>query len=415
MKAILGRLTDLGVRELFRLLTSAGAAGELEVESAGARTSLRIRSGYVAGEPSAALVHALAARSGTFCFRAGPVAEDGEWYGLEEYLARVESLVALSGAAAVAGNDDGDGSAFDPLAELRHSLADVPLPGVGPRLLVVTADPRHYRVLEPEWRQRGWDVALRHEPVWADGYGPSAVVVHLPTSATLAGQGEIWLELVRRAARQDPPAPTVWVGGLADPWLRHEAVRAGAEFLLPAPVGEVGESARWFREDLTAVIERLLSRRESGVQREAAAFRDFFLALHVDASPAEVRASLLRFAGSFFARAVLMGVHDGGFDALGGFGQAGVSPSRLPRGTPALEHVVIERRPVSARDLAPSEHLGLEAALGLAGTSAGVELFPVLRGSECVAVLLGHELLPDVLETSSLASLLARSGTLLGL
>ena len=416
MKAILGRLADLGVRELFKLLTSAGAAGELEVESAGARTTLRIRAGYVAGEPTAALIHALATKSGTFCFRTVPVAEEGEWFGLEEYLARADLLVAQSGAAAIAGGEqDGEDALFDPLAELRHSLAEVPLPGDGPRVLVITADPRPYRALELEWRQRGWDVRLHHEAVWAEGYNPSAAVVHLPTSATLAGQGEVWLGLVRCAAGQDPPVPVIWVGGLADPWLRHEAVRAGAEFLIPAPAGEVGEAARWFREDLTTVTERLLARRESGAEKEAAAFRDFFLALHADASPAEVRASLLRFAGSFFTRALLLAVRDGGFEALGGFGLAGVAPGRLPRGTPALEHVVVERRPVRPGDLAPGEFQGLEQAVGVAGAAAAMELLPVLRGGECVAVLAGHEPLPGVLETASLASLLARAGGLLGL
>ena len=418
MKAILGRLTDLGVKELFRLLTSAGAAGELEVESAGARTSLHMRAGYVAGEPTAALIHALATRTGTFCFYPGPVPEGLEWFGLEEFLARVDSLVAQVGVAAVGGDaaTAGDEAApFDPLAELRHSLAEVPLPGVGPRLLVVTADPRPYRAHEPEWRQRGWDVALRHGPVWADGYGPSAVVVHLPTSATLAGQGGTWLDLIRHATEQDPPAPVVWVGGLADPWLRHQAILAGAEFLIPAPAGEVGESARWFREDLTAVVERVLARRESGVQREAAAFRDFFLALHSDASPAEVSASLLRFTGSFFTRALLLAVRDSGFEALGGFGLVSAAPSRLPRGTPALEHLVVERRPASLGDLTPGELQELAAVLGVAGSPSPVELFPVLRGGECVAVLLGHEPLPDTLETASLAGLLARAGGLLGL
>jgi hypothetical protein len=417
MKAILGRLTDLGVRELFWLLTSAGAAGELEVESAGARTSLQIREGYVAGEPTAALIHAVAARVGTFCFHPGPVPDGLEWFGLEEFLARIDSLVAQIGTAAVAGaaGRAGEDAPFDPLAELRHSLAEVPLPGVGPRLLVITADPRPYRALEPEWRQRGWDVALRHEAVWAEGYGPSVVVVHLPTSATLAGQGGVWLDLVRRASKQDPPAPVIWVGGLADPWLRHQAVVAGAEFLMPAPAGEVGESARWFREDLTAVAERLLARRESGAQKEAAAFRDFFLAMHADASPGEVSASLLRFAGSFFARALLLAVRDSGFDALGGFGFAVAAPSRLPRGTPALEHLVVERRPASLGDLKPSDLRELAAALGVVGAASPVELFPVLRGGECVAVLLGHEPLADALGTASLASLLARSGSLLGL
>jgi hypothetical protein len=414
MKAILGRLTDLGVRELFRLLSSAEACGELEVESAGARTTLRVRGGYVAGPASAALVHALAARSGTFCFRPKAVAEDGEWVGLEEFLARADALVAQSGAAAGGSAAAGPG-AFDPLAELRDSLAEVQLPGAGPRVLVVTADPRPYRALEPEWRQRGWDVALRHEPAWPEGYAPSAAVVHLPSSATLAGQGEAWLDVARAAAASSPAVPVVWVGGLADPWLRHEAIRTGADFLMPAPAGEVGESARWFREDVTAVVERLLARRASGLEREGQAFRDFFLALHADASPAEVRASLLRFAGSYFSRAVLLAVRDDAFDVLGGSGLHAAAPGRVPRGTPALELAVVARAPLAAADLSPAELQGLEAALGLPASGGGVGLFPVHRAGECVAVLIGHGQLPDVPETSGLAGLLSRSGALLGL
>jgi hypothetical protein len=258
-------------------------------------------------------------------------------------------------------------------------------------------------------------VALRHEPAWAEGYAPSAVVVHLPSSATLAGQGEAWLALARTAAACEPAVPVVWVGGLADPWLRHEAVRAGAEFLMPGPAGEVGESARWFREDVTVVVERLLARRASGLEREGQAFRDFFLALHADASPAEVRASLLRFAGSFFTRAVLLAVRDDSFDVLGGYGLAAAAPGRVPRGTPALELAVVGRAPLTAADLAPSEQGGVEAAVGLPAARGGIGLFPVHRGGECVAVLLGHDQLPDVLETSGLAGLLSRSGALLGL
>lgn len=414
MKAILGRLSDLGVKELFKLLTSAGAAGELEVESAGARTTLGIRQGYVSGAPAGALLRALASRTGTFCFRPGAVDEQGEWFGLEEFLARLDAQLAASGDGAVAGAAE-PAAGSDPLAELRDSLSEVPLPGVGPRILVVTADPRPYRVLEPEWRQRGWDLTVHPEVAWAEGYNPSMLVVHLPTSATLAGQGTLWLNLLRRAAAQSPPVPVVWVGGLADPWLRHQAIHGGAEFLLPSPAGDVGETARWFREDLTSVAERVLARRESSTQREAAAFRDFFLALHADAAPAEVRASLLRFAGTFFARASLLAVRDGGFESLGGFGLAGAAPPRLPRGTAALEHVVVERKPLRASDLPAAEYQGLSAPFNLRADGGEAALFPLLRDGECVAILLGDGPLAEVLETASLASLLARSGSLLGL
>jgi hypothetical protein len=414
VKAILGRLSDLGVKELFKLLTSAGASGELELESGGSRATLRVRSGHVAGEPSAAILHALAARNGTYCFRPGSVADEAEWFGIEEFLARLDALQA-PGDAGGADLSAADG-ASDPLAELRHSLAEVPLPNAGPRVLVISADPRPYRALEPEWRKRGWDTTVRSEPTWVDGIGPSVAVLHLPTSATLAGLGDVWLDLVRRAGAQSPPVPVIWVGGLTDPLLRHQAIHAGAEFLLPAPVGDVGEAARWFREDVTVVAERAIARGESGAQREAAAFRDFFLALHSDAAPAEVRASLLRFAGNFFTRAALLAVRDDGFDSLGGFGFHGAAPGRLPRGLAALERVVADRRPLRSSDLAPEELSSLAAPLRLdAAGSRAVGVFPLLSGSECAAILVAHEPLPDVVETASLASLLGRSGSLLGL
>ena len=82
--------------------------------------------------------------------------------------------------------------------------------------------------------------------------------------------------------------------------------------MLPAPVGDVGETARWFREDLTLLADRLLRAGGASGEGEAEAFRDFFLALQVDADPAEVRASLLRFAGTFFARGALLEIRDGG-------------------------------------------------------------------------------------------------------
>jgi hypothetical protein len=416
VKTILGRLSDLGVKELFKLLTSAGAVGSLEIESAGARAVLEVRRGFIAGAPTVALVRGLATRAGTFCFRPGPVADDAEWIGLEEYCARLDDVCSRAEPTAdQPGAGATEGAPADPLVELRLSLAEVPLPGVGPRILIVTADPRPYRVVEPDWRQRGWDISVRHEVAWAEGYNATAAIVHLPASATLAGQGALWLDLVRRAAAQSPPVPVIWVGGLADPWLRHEAIHAGAEFLLPAPVAELGETARWFREDLTAVLERLLARRESGVQREAAAFRDFFLALHADATPAESRASLLRIAGNFFARAALLAVRDGCFESLGGFGLVAGPPARVPRGTQALERVVVDRRPVKSEDMAPGELQEIAVPFKLDPAAGSAELFPLLRDGECLAVLIGHEPLPDVLETASLTSLLARSGSLLGL
>ncbi len=91
MRAILGRLSDLGIRELFKLLTSVRAEGALEVESPAGPARLSVRQGHVAGEVSASLVVAYATRRGTFCFRPGLAEEVGEWIPVEEFLARLDA------------------------------------------------------------------------------------------------------------------------------------------------------------------------------------------------------------------------------------------------------------------------------------------------------------------------------------
>jgi hypothetical protein len=73
VKAILGRLSELGLRELFRVLTSAGTDGVLEVENPAGAARLHFRDGKIAAEITPALVAAFAMRSGTYCFRPGPV------------------------------------------------------------------------------------------------------------------------------------------------------------------------------------------------------------------------------------------------------------------------------------------------------------------------------------------------------
>jgi hypothetical protein len=68
-----------------------------------------------------------------------------------------------------------------------------------------------------------------------------------------------------------------------------------------------------------------------------------------------------------------------------------------------------------ASDLPAAEYQGLSAPFNLSADEGEAALFPLLRDGECVAILLGDGPLAEVLETASLASLLARSGSLLGL
>jgi hypothetical protein len=418
VKAILGRLSELGLRELAKLLTSADTEGSLEIESPAGPARVHFRGGHIAGAITPALVTAVATRSGTFCFRPGPIQGVMEWIPQEEFLARLESQAQqVHKGGAAAGDETGapQGSASgDPLAELRASLAEIPIPGGGVRVLIVAADPRPYRTLTPDWQQRGWEVSLTDTPRWPDGPAPSLVVMHLPVSGTVARHGESWIALLKRATSVRPPVPTLWVGGLGDPAVRHKAILAGVDFMVPAPVSEVGETARWFREELTFLADRLLARRVGG-EGDAGAFRDFFLALHVDANPGEVRASLLRFAGTFFARGVLFEIRETVFESVGGYGFHLPSPVRVWRGVAPLEDVVVERHPVQLADYPEESTAAIAKALRSRGGLERAEAFPILTGGECLALFVGDRPLLEAGETEALAGVFARSGSLLGL
>ncbi len=405
MRAIVGRLSDLGVRELFKLLASAEAEGRLLVETPVGRSELLFKGGEVCGEIGMPLVVAYASRSGSFSFRPEPVAGEG-WMSPDD---------VLSLLTARAGGDEGSGvgsaasGALDPLGELRESLAEIPLAQTLARLGVVTADPRPYRALEGEWRRRGWEAHIVQEPRWPEEAAPEVLILHLPAAGTLAGQESAWLALAQRASAEEPPVPTLWIGGMADPELRHHAIVAGAEFLLPAPLGEVGEAARWFREEVTLLVERLLARRSSLAENAAEAFRDFFLALHMDASPAELRASLLRAAARSFRCGLLLAVRTTGFETLGGFGLGPACPRHLPRGAAALEHVVALRRAIRFGDLEPSLKADLTAVLP-GGEIGDGEILPLFAGGECVGLFIGEGPRRPGENTAALAMLFARLG-----
>lgn len=411
MRAIVGRLSDLGLRELFKLLASAEAEGRLRVETSAGNAELLVKAGEVSGPVTPPLAVAYSTRGGSFTFRSEPVTGEG-WAAADDFLLLIDALAGseqLRDPARVGAASAGPPAVRDPIGELRDSLADVPLPQALARLHVASADPRPYRALEAAWRHRGWVISLVQEPRWPDADAPDVVVAHLPSSGSLAGQGASWVDLVRRASSQMPPVPVLWVGGLADPELRHQAIVAGASFLLPAPMGEVGEAARWFRDEVTLVVERLLSQRTTATESAAEAFRDYFLALHVDASPAELRASLLRVAATSFMRGVLLAVRPSGFEALGGFGLGRGAPVHTPRGVAGLEQVVVARRQVRCQDLDAAERESL-AALLPGGCAVNGELLPLIAGTECVGVFVGDGLRRPGENTAALAMLLARGG-----
>jgi hypothetical protein len=418
VRAIVGRLSDLGIKELFKLLTSVRAEGSLELETPAGRATLLVRKGHICGEDSAPLVAAYSQRSGTFCFHPETVEEHLEWYPVEEFLARLEADARLAAKARSAAEEGravpASAAADDPLAELRDSLEDLPLVAGRPRVVVFTADPRPYRGLEVEWRKRGWDVVITPDPAWPGGTRPDVAIMHLPTSATLAGQEETWLRLVGDACQRRPRVSVLWVGGLIDARLRHRAIVAGVDFMIPAPAGDVGETAKWFREEVTLIAERMLTPLGPEGGSDAEAFREFFFALQADADPAEVRASLLRFAGTYFGRAVLLAVGDEAFESLGGYGFTTALPSRVPRGVALLEDAVVDRRGIAA-GAHEREAAALANALGLRDGLENAQVFPILTRGECVAVFLGDRPQPHAGGGEILATLMPRVGGMIGL
>lgn len=394
MRAIVGRLADLSLAELLRLLAATSASGELALRNGEGECQLRVASGMVEGVFAPPVLAAFHRREGSFSFRPGPVPAQADWQPMEEFLVRLARLPW-----------EASQEAKDEFSELRETLSQVAAVPATRRVLVVAGDPRPYRGLEVEWGKRGWEVEITSTPHWPAEGSFDALVVHLPGSATLAGQGDLWLGVLHQAQEQQPPVPVVWVGGLADARLRHEAVQKGAAFLLPAPAGEVGEAARWFREDLTAVLERLLQK-PAGAAGEGWAFREFFLALHAETTPEETRASLLRLAAHSFARGLLVAVAEAQLNVLGGFGFSPI-PRRLPRGIEPLERVIAEG--VRLEDQSVAEGFG-----GLVHGGDTLWAFPLRRREGTVGLLLTSGKYPNA-DARELAHVVAGAASLVGL
>ncbi len=402
MKEIVGRLSELGLKELAKLLSSVGVDGTLELETADGRFQVLFSSAGVAVPRGASELPSTRLRAGSFRFRPGRVASS-DWLPLETFLERIDRAPSVSADS---------GRPASPLDELKASLEDLPLPEDERRIVVFAADPRPYRAMEKDWERRGWESMVVSEPEWVAGLRPSALVLHVPGMSTLAGQADRWMALLHAAATASPPVPVIWVGGLNDPWIRHQTVALGAEFLLPAPLSEVGEAARWFREDVTALLERCLARRSAMASAEGEAFRDLFMALQAEADSSEVAASVLRLAGTSFRRGALLSTGEGSFAPLGVFGFPIAPGTCVARGTELLERVVAGRAPVRAAEVPPGEAAALASALGTDELRAA-EVFPMLDGDACVAVLVADTPSRPREATTSLASFLRSSGRVL--
>lgn len=395
MRTIVGRLPDLGLVELLRLLAAISVTGELVIRNSYGEATLKVAADAIEGPINPVTVVAYHRKDGSFSFRPTTMEPGPQWQPMEEFLSKLAREIPPQEPARE-----------DFIAALRESLTDVS-PKVLAQVLVATADPRPYRGLEVEWARKGWEVHLVAGPDWPEGPTFDVAVFHLPGSATLAGQGDAWLSLLAKANQQQPPVPVVWVGGLADAYLRHRAMQMGAAFLMPAPAGEVGEAARWFREDLSLCLDRLLQQRALASRPLGAAFQELFLALQSETTAEEARASLLRLAATTFQRGVLLACNAKDFEVLGGFG----CPSlvhKLPRGIGILEAVVTGGRPAF---YVQEEEPALAFLL-----SPGQEIFvyPVKLQGQTVGLLLTSGLKAEA-NPQELAAVAAGAGPLLGI
>lgn len=395
MKTIVGRLPDLGLVELLRLLAAISVTGELVIRNSYGEATLQVAAGKVEGPINPVTVVAYHRKDGSFSFRPATMEPGENWQPMEGFLSKLAREKPPQEQARE-----------DFISELRESLTDVS-PRVLARVLVATADPRPYRGLEVEWAGKGWEVSLVNGPDWPEGPAFDVAVFHLPGSATLAGQGDAWLSLLAKANQQQPPVPVVWVGGLADAYLRHQAMQLGAAFLMPAPAGEAGEAARWFREDLSLCLDRLLQQRALASRPAGEAFQELFLALQSETTAEEARASLLRLAASVFQRGVLLACEPSGFQVLGGFGCSGLV-HKLPRGIGILEEVVSGGRPaLYVREENPALAFLLSPELEFFA-------YPVKVQGQTLGVLLTSGLRPEA-KAQELVAVAAGAGPLLGL
>ncbi|MGQ9836320.1 MAG: hypothetical protein ACUVRQ_10200 [Thermoanaerobaculaceae bacterium] len=395
MRTIVGRLPDLGLVELLRLLAAISVTGELVIRNSCGEATLQVAAGAVEGPINPVTVVAYHRKDGSFSFRPTTMEPGPHWQPMEEFLSK---LARETPPQEPAGEDF--------ISALRESLTDVS-PKVLARVLVATADPRPYRGLEVEWARKGWEVNLVNGPDWPEGPTFDVAVFHVPGSATLAGQGDAWLSLLAKANQQRPPVPVVWVGGLADAYLRHQAMQLGVAFLMPAPAGEVGEAARWFREDLSLCLDRLLQQRALASQSPGEAFQELFLALQSETTAEEARASLLRLAATAFQRGVLLACKAENFEVLGGFGCPGLV-HKLPRGIGILEGVVIRGRPaLYVREEEP-------ALASLFSPEQEVFAYPVKVQGQTVGLLLTSGVKAEA-NPQELVAVAAGAGPLLGL
>lgn len=423
MKRVLsGSLEHLPPMALLRLVSATSPSGVLELETAEGSLCLEVDRGRVKRPPKEDLESAgkvLGCRRGEFRFSPGEVSPlEGAVVSLTAFAeaaggaARYLEVDRLLAEDSVEISRSMTGTRIHVLpAEpvqnpLDDLLADLELEAPGELLFaqvgVVAQDPRWWRgTLEREWQQRGWQ--LRHFQIGEEVNfeGLELLVVHLQNASATAGREEEWLELIARATAADPPVPLVWVAPLGDSAWIHRLIDAGVSFLLPAPLGEVGEAMTRFAEGLSRVVERQIqAQHQEGHSVLPSGVSELVGALLSESAPDQGISSLLQLAAEHFTRGAVLMAEDTAMRCRAGFGYPlDRDRTALPRGVGLIEHVIRTGEAITKIDPNVGGVRHLSGILGVADLPAQTAIIPLGRSGGVAAVLVADregEALPDL-------------------
>jgi hypothetical protein len=295
----------------------------------------------------------------------------------------------------------------NPLDDLMTDLEIGPLEELlAAHVVILAQDPRWWRGgIERHWQQKGWRVRHAAPAECGDLSEVDVIVVHHQTSSGWAGVEEDWLDLVRRAAAEDPVLPVVWISPLGDPAWVHQLVEAGVSFLLPAPQADAGEAMHRFAQSVSAVVERQLQNRPMS-EALPTGVADLVGALLSESDPDQGVSSLLHLAAEHFSRGAVLLADESSIRCRAGFGfPLDTNHTVLPRGDEVLERVIVDGEAIT--EIEPEMATGeLAAVLGVPSLAHETAIIPLGRTGAVAGVLVADrhgEPLPDLVDLVRLA------------
>jgi hypothetical protein len=421
-RVVSGTLEHLSPPVLLRLVSATSPSGVLEIETAEGSLRLEVDRGCVAMPPGAELERVgkvLGSRKGQFRFAPGEVRRlQGE----------VISLTAFAEAAgAAASNLEVDRlleldflelsmppsranihvlpsePPQDPLHDLLSDLeAEAPGDLLFAEIGVAAQDPRWWRgSLEREWLRRGWRIRFFSSPGAITLEGLDLLVIHHQRSAAWSGQEADWLDLIRRGTNMTPPVPVVWVAPLGDPMWVNQIIEAGVSFLMPAPLGEVGEATSGFADGLSRVVERQLqSQQRDGRPALPSGVSELVGALLSESDPDQGISSLLQLAAENFTRGAVLMAEDTAVRCRAGFGYPlDRAQMSVPRGFGLIERVIRSGEALTEIEPSASGERRLAGVLGVPELPQATAIIPLGRCGAVVGVLVADKeggALPDL-------------------